>query len=137
MKTKVFSTLSAIVFFSSFFLMSCKKDKDEKPSLHGYWVGKYSSSSTTYPTTPYAIILRSNGTARVLANNVDTTAGAKAEGTYTIAGSTLTCTYTYIPPGVGTYSLQTDVNKIFTFMEGSWGNGTNTTNGGKLFFVKN
>ncbi|MFD2918928.1 hypothetical protein ACFS6H_04340 [Terrimonas rubra] len=135
MKTKNFPGLLVFTLCASFFITSCKKDKDDKPSLQGYWAGKY-GNTTAYPTQPFAILLRNNGTARILANNADTTAGAKAEGTYTISGSTLTCTYTYIPPGSGTYSLQAEVNNIFTFMEGGWGNGTSTTNGGKFYFVK-
>ncbi len=124
------------VIASSLVFISCKKDNSpakENPSLVGFWAGKYGYSSD-YPTTGYAALFRANGTVRFF-NSVDTATATKAEGTYAISGSTITASYTYI--GVGdSYSVSAIVDSKFTFLEGSWGSGANTTNGGKWFMTK-
>jgi hypothetical protein len=136
MKTKFFPAMAIMAACFSIFLISCKKDKDESPSLKGYWVGKYGNGATTYPDKPQALLFRENGTLRVWANTTDTAVATKAEGTYTVAGNVITCSYTYLAPAAGTYSVRTEVNTIYSFMEGSWGSGSSTTSGGKVFFAK-
>jgi len=126
------------IFSLCIIFLSCKKSNDPAPVDPGYvglWKGKYSNSSTAYPTSGYAFLFRSNGTVRVF-NNADTTAASKAEGTYSISGSTMSTTYTYIAPASGQFSTSTTINPTFTFQEGTWGSGTNTTNGGNYFIVK-
>ena len=116
---------------------SCKKSNDPAPTAPGYvglWKGKY-GTTTAYPTAGYAFLFRNDGTVRVF-NNADTTSGSKAEGTYAISGGTVTTTYTYLAPGSGQYSTSTTINPNYTFQEGTWGSGTNTTNGGNFFIVK-
>src|SRR6218665_1374905 len=82
---------------------SCTKD-DPKPTLTGFWKGKYGSTSA-YPNSEYAFLFRSDGTMRVFTSQDTTKAGTfKAEGTYAILGSTITGNYKYIAPGVGTNS---------------------------------
>jgi hypothetical protein len=121
------------VIACSFIFLSCKKDKaPESASIVGFWSGKY-GSSTDYPTSGYAALFRANGTVRFF-NSTDTATATKAEGTYTISGSAVTASYTY---SVGdSYSVSAIVDSKFTFLEGSWGSGANTTNGGKWFMAK-
>ncbi|MFM2283688.1 MAG: hypothetical protein RL222_1192 [Bacteroidota bacterium] len=115
---------------------SCKKDETDPVTVVGFWQGKYSNVST--PTTfsfGYAALLRSDGTCRFF-SSTDTTTASKAEGTYSLTGSTLNATYTYISPGSGTYSVTATVNSVNAYMEGTWGSGTSTTNGGSFFLHK-
>jgi hypothetical protein len=104
------------------------------PSINGLWKGKYGNGATTYPTAGYSFLYRSNGTVRVF-DGTDTSTASKAEGTYTITGTTVNSTYTYLPAG-STFSTTATFNTAFTFIEGTWGNGTNTSNGGRYFVVK-
>ncbi len=140
MKTHtLLSTLIVLTLLTSLFTFSsCSKDKDvKKPSLVGFWKGKYGSGATTYPTNLYAFLFRSDGTVRVFTNTDTTAAGTfKAEGTYVLSGSTVTTSYTYIAPGTGTNATSATVNPNFTFIEGTWGSGANTSNGGKFFISK-
>jgi hypothetical protein len=115
---------------------SCSDKDDPKPSLTGFWKGKYGSVSS-YPNSEYAFLFRGDGTVRVFTSIDTTKAGTfKAEGTYAILGSTITTNYKYISPGTGTNSTSAVVTSGLTFMEGTWGSGTNTTNGGKFFLYK-
>ncbi len=137
MKIKLLSlALVALVTFAS-----CKKDDPTPvaptpvaPSLVGFWKGKYGSGATSYPTSGYCFLYRTGGTVRVF-DGADTTAAAKAEGTYAINGNKVTTTYTYTPGG-GTFSISATVDAKFTFIEGTWGSGTNVTNGGNYFVNK-
>lgn len=129
--------LKLVFLFAFVFLLfsSCKKSKDPvvTASIVGFWTGKY-GQSTSYPSSGYAALFRSNGTVRFF-NSADTASGTKAEGTYTISGTTINATYTF---SVGdSYSISATADPKFTFLEGSWGSGTNTTNGGKWFMYKN
>ncbi len=123
----------ALVFISGA-LTSCKKEKTPAPSIVGFWAGKYGNGTTTYPATPYLALFRSNGTVRIFANKTDTASASKAEGTYVVSGSTVTATYNY--SASEQYSVSATVDSKFTFIEGSWGSGTNTTDGGKWFMNK-
>jgi hypothetical protein len=133
------ASIIAIVF------ASCSKDNNDTvltpvtptpaPSMVGLWKGKYGNGATTYPTSGYAFLFRADGTVRVF-NSTDTATAGKAEGTYTKSGATVTCTYTYIAPSSGTYATSAAVDANFTFVEGTWGSGTNTTNGGMYFLNK-
>jgi len=116
-------------------LSACKKD-DPKPGLTGFWTGKYGNGND-YPTSGYAFLFRGDGTVRVF-NNSDTTSAAvtKAEGIYSFLGSTVTAKYTYLTGGNPTYSVSAKVNDQFTFMEGTWGPGDNTSGNGRYFLVK-
>lgn len=124
------------VIASSLIFISCKKEScpaPETPSIVGFWQGKYGAVSA-YPSLGYSALFRSNGTVRFF-NSADTVTATKAEGTYTISGSTVTASYTYL--GVGdSYSVSATVDSKFSFLEGTYGSGANTTNGGKWFMVK-
>lgn len=124
------------LLIAGFAALSCSKNDDPKPTLTGFWKGKY-GSSTTYPASEYAFLFRADGTVRVFTSQDTTKAGTnKAEGTYAILGSTITTNYKYIAPGVGTNSTSAVVTPNYTFMEGTWGSGTNITNGGRFFLYK-
>ena len=131
-KKMLFAVLAASVMIAS----SCKKSSTTTtdPGYVGLWKGKYGSGATTYPTNAYQFLFRNNGTVRVF-DGADTATATKAEGTYTISGSTVNTTYTYLGGG-STYSTTTTMDPKFTFQEGSWGSGTNTSNGGKFFLNK-
>ncbi|WP_407526135.1 hypothetical protein PDL71_04880 [Lacibacter sp. MH-610] len=116
--------------------ISCKKEKEcpvpDAPSMVGFWQGKY-GGSTVYPTSGYAALFRSNGTVRIY-DGTDTATAGKAEGTYNVSGNTVTATYNYSPSIQ--YSISATVDSKFTFLEGTYGSGTNTTNGGRWFMNK-
>jgi len=118
--------VSAIIF------SACKKEKHDDPSIVGFWKGKYGGTSN-YPNLGYALLFRSNGTVRVF-DGSDTATAGKAEGTYTVIGSTVNLTYTYGTSG--TYSASATANSGLNFLEGTWGSGTNITNGGRFFVNK-
>lgn len=114
---------------------NCKKDKTDPPTIVGFWAGKY-GGTTTYPANGFSILFRSNGTVRVF-DGADTTAlaaNAKAEGTYTVTGSTVTTNYSY--PGGSALGTTGVVDAKFTFLEGTWGPGSNPTASGRFFVNK-
>ena len=138
-KLRIMKKTSAIimaVLATSVLVISCKKDDPapaSDPAYVGLWKGKY-GSSTAYPTSGYTFLFRNNGTVRVF-DGVDTATASKAEGTFTISGTTVNTTYTYLG-GSNTFSTTAVMDSKNSFQEGTWGSGTNTTNGGKFFIVK-
>jgi hypothetical protein len=124
--------LAAILSFTS-----CEKDDDvpapAPPSIVGLWKGKYGGVAV-YPNSGYTMLFRSNGSVRVF-DGTDTTTASKAEGTYTISGSTVTTNYTYLT-SPSTFSTSATFNSIYTFMEGTWGSGAATSGSGQFFLVK-
>lgn len=124
------------VIASSLVFISCKKENCPAPetaSMVGFWQGKY-GGTTSYPSSGYSALFRSNGTVRFF-DGVDTATASKAEGTYSVTGSTVTATYTYLSSGPQ-YSISATVDGKFTFLEGTYGSGTNTSGSGKWFMVK-
>ena len=136
MKTHKF--LAIAVGLGVISLFACKKDSPtpEVPSMVGFWMGKYGASEN-YPTNGYSFLFRADGTVRVF-NGTDTTSAAvgRAEGIYSILGSTVTTKYTYLSDGGATFSTAGTVNGRFTFLEGTWGSGDNTSGNGRYFIVK-
>ena len=135
MKTR--SLLTFAIGLGTLIYFGCKKDNPEpKPSMVGFWQGKYGVGDD-YPSNGYAFLFRADGTIRVF-NGTDTTSAAvsKAEGIYSILGSTVTARYTYMSDGEDTFSFAGKVNAQFTFLEGTWGTGDNTVGNGKYFVVK-
>ena len=139
MKNKLILAVLAVTII----LASCKKSTTTvttnippAPSILALWKGKY-GSGTAYPNSGYAFLFRSNGTVRTF-NATDTTLSttSKAEGTYLVSGTTVTTTYTYLAPASGTFSTSATIDANMTFIEGTWGSGTNVTNGGLYFIVK-
>jgi hypothetical protein len=135
MKKNLFFALVALT--SVLLFSSCKKDNPapvpSDPAYVGLWKGKY-GTGTAYPSYGYAFLFRKDGTVRVFNDN-DTTTASKAEGTYSISGSTVNTTYKYISGGYQ-YSTAAIMDLNASFIEGTWGSGTNTTNGGKFFIAK-
>ncbi len=134
LKNPAFAILSLATILT---FASCEKDDDvtpaPAPSIVGLWKGKYGAVGD-YPTLGYTMLFRSNGTVRVF-DGTDTTIASKAEGTYSISGSTVTTNYTYLST-TNTYSTSATFNSIYTFMEGTYGSGAVTTGGGQFFLVK-
>ncbi|MBY0476556.1 MAG: hypothetical protein K2Q24_02850 [Chitinophagaceae bacterium] len=128
--------LIGVLLLGSLVLISCKKEScpaPESPTIVGFWTGKY-GSTTAYPSQGYSALFRANGTVRFF-DGTDTTTASKAEGTYTVSGNTVTSTYTYLV-GSFQYSVSSTVDAKFTFLEGTYGSGVNTTNGGRWFMNK-
>lgn len=121
-----------LAFMFLFIFSACKKDKDDRPSIHGLWVGKY-GDMTTYPTMGYVVLFRTNGTVRVY-DGSDTTTAFAAEGTYSVTNSTVNTSYEY--PGGDKFSTTAVINAHKTFLEGTYGDGDNTTGSGRFFLVK-
>jgi hypothetical protein len=136
MKKNLFFALVALT--SVLLLSSCKKDDptpaSTDPAYVGLWKGKYGSGASAYPSSGYSFLFRKDGTVRVF-DGADTATAGKAEGTYSISGSIVNTTYKYITGGYQ-YSTAATMDLKTSFLEGTWGSGTNTTNGGKFFIVK-
>ena len=124
------------VIVSSLIFISCKKEScpaPETPSIVGFWKGKWGSSDA-YPTNGYAALFRSNGSVRIY-DGADTATASKAEGLYTVAGTTVTATYTYTGSS-SPLAISATVDAKFTFLEGTWGTSPSTTSGGKWLLNK-
>src|SRR5690606_10447287 len=135
-----YKLLIMVAGLGAFMFFACKKDNPEPqpaPSMVGFWQGKYGAGEN-YPTNGYAFLFRADGTIRVF-NGIDTTSAAvaKGEGIYSILGATVTAKYTYLSEGGATFSFTGAVNSSFTFLEGTWGSGDNTSGNGRYFVVKN
>ena len=120
-------TTSTLIFWG------CKKSKDDVKTVFGYWEGKY-GNGTGSPNKPYYFLFRPDGSVRVYANTVDTAAAEKAEGTYTVSGTTIKTTVKYSASDI--VSTSGTVDNSFTSMAGTWGDGTNTTGGGLFTLAK-
>lgn len=127
-------TLTYLLLCTAALFTACKKDNDDagKPTIVGFWKGKY-GSLTSYPTFAYGQLFRSDGTVRIYDGNDTATAG-KGEGTYAVTNSTVTISYSYSPSLK--FSTTTIMNPAMTFQEGTYGSGTNPSNGGRYFLVK-
>lgn len=117
-----------------------KKSKDTiQPAIVGYWDGKYGMGNAV-PTGLIALLFRKDGTVRAYydyasANRTDTAQGDKAEGTYFVTGTTVKASYRFLQGGDGTSILGT-LNTAFTAIDGTYGSGTNTSNGGSFRIFK-
>ena len=102
-------------------LYSCKKDKTETPfEIQGKWEGKIGTGSAT-PDGFFAINVKSNGILERLNNS----GAVSATGTWQLAGSTFTGTYTFTSGTVITFSSSLDVaNKK---LAGNWQNSASET----------
>lgn len=122
-----------IVILGILMFTACKKD-DPAPDAApiGFWKGKY-GATTAYPTLQWSMHFKKDGTVRVY-DGVDTAAAAKADGTYTISGNTVTTKYFYSP--VTSYSTTATLSGNNTFLEGTFGTGDLQTGSGRFFLVK-
>ena len=113
----------------------CKKENtaSEPASVVGFWRGKFGNLST-YPTMGYSLLFRSDGTMRVY-DGIDTATANKAEGSYSLEAMQVNTHYRFLSGGA-TFSASATVDERFTFIEGTWGMGTNATNGGRFFVNK-
>lgn len=124
------------VIACSFIFISCKKENcpaPETPSIVGFWKGKWGSSDD-YPANGYAALFRSNGTVRIF-DGADTSTAGKAEGTYSVSGTTVTATYTYAGSS-SLLAIAATADAKFTFLEGTWGTSPSSNDGGKWILNK-
>jgi hypothetical protein len=124
------------VIASSLIFISCKKENcpaPETPSVVGFWKGKWGFNAD-YPSNGYAALFRSNGTVRIF-DGADTTTATKAEGTYSVSGTTVTATYTYTGSS-SPLAISATADAKFTFLEGTWGTSPSSINGGKWLLNK-
>jgi len=125
--------LCTIAFFSA----DCKKSNSAAAPPHrsvvGYWVGKFADGGAT-PTNGFAFLFRPNGTVRVY-DDQDTASGSATEGTYALADSTVTTTYSN-GGAYGPYNTVGVLNSTSTQISGSWGDGGTNYNGGIFYLNK-
>lgn len=115
-KSILFLTIATCVFMA----MSCKKEScpaPETPSIVGYWKGQY-GLSTSNPNQFMAILYRANGTVRAYADGSDSTTANKAEGTYTISGTSITTNFQF--SGVAPTTSTGTVDSKFTLIRANW-----------------
>jgi len=127
------------ILLTAVVLSSCKKSTDSGhgPSIYGYWKGKYGTGNT-YPFYVWIVEFRSNGTVRVyngVDNIADSAASIRADGTFTLTGSSVELHYLFAATAES-YSSTAEVDTKYIFMEGSWGSGANTSDGGKFYLFK-
>ncbi len=125
--------LVAVLFTAMF--TSCKKESTPAPAaivypIEGTWNGFY-GSGTGAQTYDYTMLVEAGGIITV-ANGATISgvpASARATGTYTLVGNVFNGKYTY--PGPSSYSFTATFNSATGKLEnGTWGSGTNLTNGG-------
>ncbi len=142
MKKNLFVVL--FILAASTLVLSCKKDKKDKPdedpdanlpaltaeTMLGYYIGHYGSGSNE-PNIDYAFRLKPNSVIVVYDQSADTANGDKAYGTWEYNASTkkLTTYYRYSNAEAKIYSTQGDL-KHRRFI-GTWGPNQDNTNGGK------
>jgi hypothetical protein len=125
--------LVAVLFTALF--TSCKKESTPTPvvatyPIEGNWTGFYGSGATGAQTNGYSMLVEPGGIITV-ANGATISgvpASSRAVGTDTLIGNVFKGTYTY--PGPYTYSFTATFNNTGKLETGTWGNGTNLTNGG-------
>jgi hypothetical protein len=128
--------LVAVLFTVVF--ASCKKESCPAPAaivaptypIEGYWTGLY-GNGTGVPNVGYSMVVEAGGKI-VVSNAATINGGSNATGNYIMTGNVFKGTYTY-PSGGGTFSFQGTFNNAGKLENGTWGNGTNTTNGGLWF----
>lgn len=132
---QTFNFLAVLILLMASILTfwGCKKSKDDVKTVVGYWEGKYGNGSGT-PTLAYYFLFKSDGSVKVYANTADTASATKAQGTYTVSGTTIKTTYKFTSNL--TYSTSATVDNSFTSMAGTWGNNANTTDGGLFTLTK-
>lgn len=110
-------------------------------TIVGFYTGKI-GNNTDYPSFQMAFLFRSDGTVRVYNNNIstpgyfDTSLIPPAEGTYIVAGNTVTTYCAYVSNPLNTFSTYGTLDSAFTYMDGTWGYGTATSGGGYYFSYK-
>lgn len=143
MKRNLFFLLTVVAACT--LLISCKKDKNDKPeekdpdadlpaltaeTMLGYYVGHY-GSGTNEPNIDYAFRLMPNSAIVVYDQSADTVNGKKAYGTWEYNADTkkLKTYYRYNDAEAKVYSTVGDL-KHRRFI-GTWGPNQETTTGGK------
>ena len=107
----------------------CGDTEPSGPDIEGKWVGTY-GNGTADDTFNFTLFINDNGSLGVIDGLGDTPDGT---GTWELTGNVVTGTYTY-DGGGSTYSLSGTVSGNDDHLEGTWGNGAETSGGG-LFVV--
>jgi hypothetical protein len=124
--------------FIGLLVVTCGKDeKEPEPDveLPGLWTGFYGRLSEPQ-NLYYAMLFRADGTVRVFSAGSDTTGSNKAEGIYSVSGSVVTTTYTYISGISGTFSTSATLGNSNTKLAGTYGSGEAVSGGGTFTINK-
>jgi hypothetical protein len=92
-------------------------------TIAGTWVGTWGSRNDNSPNF-YSFRLNADGTMQL----IDSKGNITASGSYSFSKSQLAGSYTYLNADTYSFAATMDASNI---MNGSWGQGSNSTNGGK------
>lgn len=123
--------LASLVCFTMIYFSCSKKDTPDPlpPPPHvGFWKGKFSPSLDSAMNKDIAFLIRSNNTFRAYTLNQDTALAGKAEGTYSVSGSSFNGSYQYLSVS-GFIFVRGDFNTPITVLAGTWGENATATNG--------
>ena len=112
-------------------LVSCKKDNDVKPisyPVEGMYSGKYGFGNDV-PDTDQKYSIKTGGVFQEIGVNSGMVVG---EGTWQMNGNTLTATYTIVWSPFSKYSISATFDPATGKLTGTWGNDSNSSDGGKI-----
>ena len=115
---------------------SCNKDKDDVVSipateLTGVLEGKYGTGTNT-PSSFYSFNLKADGTMQEL----NSAGEINGTGTWTITGTTFRATHHYLFPANAFFVTTGTYNTATKTITGTWGYGSNDSDGGKWYMTK-
>jgi hypothetical protein len=126
----------ATAFLLSFLLFaSCKKDKAaielSKAEIAGVYAGKYGTGDNT-PASFYSFQVKEDGTMHEL-NSSGQIIGT---GAWTITGTSFRASYHYTFPSTSFFVASGTYDPATKKLTGTWGYGSNDSNGGKWHMTK-
>ncbi|HEU4799871.1 MAG TPA: hypothetical protein VFS94_04510 [Gemmatimonadales bacterium] len=127
-RPRLFSMTAALVL-SAGLLAGCGESEPSAPDIEGKWVGTY-GNGTSSTGQDFTLFFEGDGTLGVIDGLGD---DSEALGTWELTGNVVTGTYTYIV-GDATYSISGTISGNDDHLEGTWGNGEETSGSG-LFVV--
>lgn len=132
LKKILIAGLAIVISFAS-----CSKKNDDlvKPevSIEGTWVGKHSYLSQPFDND-YSFRIKAGG----ILERLDINGVKIGEGTWAFYNNNtaITGTYSFIPPGSGTFSVIANFDKVTGELDGTWGYGANDYDGGYWYMNK-
>lgn len=121
-KFLIVALLASAAIFSS-----CKKNSDNvnHHPLEGQWIGTYGFGNDV-PAVYYSFDIKSDGTI----DELNQYGNSKGGGTWSLNGNSFAATYQWKAPMNTVYSVVGTYDAAQGKITGTWGYGTNTTNGG-------